>query len=63
MVGFIDSDWVGDPDDQKSTIDYVFSLGLGPLTWAYKKQHVIYLSSAESEYREKINVSHESLWI
>jgi hypothetical protein len=27
LVGFIDSDWAGDPDDQKSTAAYVFSLG------------------------------------
>jgi hypothetical protein len=38
LVGFIDSYWVGDPDDQKSTAGYVFSLGLGPVTWACKKQ-------------------------
>ena len=27
LVGFIDSDWVGDPDDRKSTVGYVFTLG------------------------------------
>jgi hypothetical protein len=31
-------DWVGDPDDRKSTAGYVFSLGSGPVTWACKKQ-------------------------
>jgi hypothetical protein len=38
LVGFTDSDWVGDPVDQKSTAGYVFSLGSGPVTWACKKQ-------------------------
>jgi hypothetical protein len=38
LVGFTDSDWVGDPDDQKSIAGYVFSLGSGPVTWACKKQ-------------------------
>jgi hypothetical protein len=38
LVGFTDSDWFGDPDDQKSTAGYVFSLGSGPATWACKKQ-------------------------
>jgi hypothetical protein len=50
LVGFTYSDWVDDPDDQKSTTCYVFSLGLGPVTWACKKQQDISLSSAEGEY-------------
>jgi hypothetical protein len=32
LVGFIDSDWVDDPCDQKSTANYVFNLGSGPVT-------------------------------
>jgi hypothetical protein len=38
LVGFTDLDWADDPDDRKSTAGYVFSLGSGPVTWAYKKQ-------------------------
>eukprot|EP00253_Pinus_taeda_P019892 PITA_19892 len=34
LVGFTYSDWAGDPDDQKSTAGYVFTLGSGPITWA-----------------------------
>jgi hypothetical protein len=50
LVGFTDSDWVDDLDDQKSTAGYVFSLGSRPVTWAYKKQQDISLSSVEAEY-------------
>eukprot|EP00253_Pinus_taeda_P027648 PITA_27648 len=32
LVGFTDSDCAGDPDDQKSTAGYVFTLGSGPIT-------------------------------
>ena len=32
LVGFTDSDWADDPDDRKSTVGYVFSLGSGPIT-------------------------------
>eukprot|EP00253_Pinus_taeda_P035699 PITA_35699 len=63
LVGFIDSDWAGDPDDQKSTTGYVFTLGLGPITSACKKQSAISLSSAESEYRGTVEVSKEALWL
>jgi hypothetical protein len=63
LVGFTDSDWAGDPDDRKSTVGYVFSLGLGPVTWACKKQQAIALSSTEAEYRVAVNASQEALWL
>jgi hypothetical protein len=56
LVGFTDLDWAGNPDDQKSTKGYVFIPGSGPVTWAYKKQHAIALSSAKAEYQATINV-------
>ena len=37
LVGFTDSDWADDPDDQKSTVGYAFSLGYGPVTWVLGK--------------------------
>jgi hypothetical protein len=61
LVGFTDSDWFNDPDDQNSTVGYVFRLGSGPVTWAYKKQQDISLSSAEVEYRAVVNASQEAL--
>eukprot|EP00253_Pinus_taeda_P029567 PITA_29567 len=63
LVGFIDSDWAGDPDDRKSTAGYVFTLGSGPITWACKKQAAISLSSAEAEYRGAVEASKEALWL
>jgi hypothetical protein len=55
LVGFTNLDWADNPDDRKYTAGYVFSLGSGPVTWAYKKQQAIVLSSAEAEYRAVIN--------
>eukprot|EP00253_Pinus_taeda_P009240 PITA_09240 len=63
LVGFTDSDWVGDPDDRKSTVGYVFTLGSGPITWACKKQGAISLSSLEAEYRGAVEASKEALWL
>eukprot|EP00253_Pinus_taeda_P007166 PITA_07166 len=63
LVGFTDSDWAGDPDDQKSIVRYVFTLGSGPITWACKKQASISLSSAESEYHGVVEASKEALWL
>jgi hypothetical protein len=61
LVGFTDLDWADDPDDRKSTAGYVLSLGLGPITWAYKKQQVISLSSSEVEYHRVVNAIQEAL--
>jgi hypothetical protein len=63
LVGFTDSDWVSDPNDRKSTIVYVFSLGSGLVTWACKKQQAIALSSAEAEYRAAVNKNQEVVWL
>eukprot|EP00253_Pinus_taeda_P012850 PITA_12850 len=61
LVGFTNSDWAGNPDDQKSTTGYVFMLGSGPITWACKKQSAISLSSAKAKYRGAIQASKETL--
>eukprot|EP00253_Pinus_taeda_P035517 PITA_35517 len=63
LVGFTNSDWVGDPDDRMSTAGYVFTLGFGLITWACKKQSAISLSSAEVEYRGSVEASKEVLWL
>ena len=63
LVGFTDSDWARDPNDQKSTTGYVFNLGYGPVTWACKKQQALVLSSAEAEYQAAVNASEEALWL
>eukprot|EP00253_Pinus_taeda_P011548 PITA_11548 len=63
LVGFTDSDWAGDHNDQKSTANYVFTLGFGPITWACKKQSAISLSSAEAKYRGAVEASKGALWL
>jgi hypothetical protein len=50
LVGFTNSYWARDPDDQKSTASYVSSLGSEPVTWACKKQHDIALYLEKEEY-------------
>eukprot|EP00253_Pinus_taeda_P019010 PITA_19010 len=63
LVGFTGSDWAGEPDDQKSIAGYVFTLGSELITWACKKQSVIYHSSVEVEYRGAIEASKEALFL
>ncbi|XP_039129056.1 uncharacterized mitochondrial protein AtMg00810-like [Dioscorea cayenensis subsp. rotundata] len=50
LVGFSDSDLVGNLDDRKSTIGMVFFLGASLITWASRKQKIVAFSSCEAEY-------------
>eukprot|EP00253_Pinus_taeda_P022057 PITA_22057 len=63
LVGFTDSDWVGDLDDRKSTVSYVFTVGSGPITWDCKKKSAIYLSSTKVEQRGVVEASKEAPWL
>ena len=63
LVGFTNSDWVGDPIDRKSTSSYVFMLAHGPIYWSSNKRYTISLSSAEAEYRGVLNATTQCVWL
>jgi hypothetical protein len=50
ILGYSDSDMVGDIDDSKNTSGVIFFLGDGTATWSSQKQRVVTLSSYEAEY-------------
>ena len=41
---------------------YTFYLGCRAITWSSKKQHIITLSSTESEYIAQMHAAKEALW-
>jgi hypothetical protein len=63
LIGFTDSDRVGDNIDRKSTSGYSLSLGSGPICCSGKKQTTIALSPAEAEYRGVVNITIQSMWL
>jgi hypothetical protein len=62
LVGFTDSDWDDDLDDQKSTIGYVFTLvqdlSLGPV-----RNNRLFHFLQQSRVPSSVNASQEALWL
>ena len=63
LVGYTDSNWVGDSIDQKSTFGYVFMFGGVPIYWYRKNQAAIALSSAKAKYRGAVNACIQAVWL
>ena len=63
LVAYLDSDYVGDIEDRKSTSGYVFLLGLGVVPWSSKKQLVVTLSTTEAEFIAAASCACQSVWM
>jgi hypothetical protein len=63
VAGFMDSDWGGDHDDQKSISAYVFKMGDCAILCKMKKQSSIALSSVEVEYMVMCQAVKEAIWL
>lgn len=50
MFGFSDNDLGSNLDDHKYTSGNCFSLGTSLITWSFKKQTLVALSSTEDAY-------------
>jgi len=52
LTCYCDVDWAWDIDSKRSTIGFYFILSGGAFSWTSKKQPIVSLSSAETEYIE-----------
>ncbi|XP_031127471.1 uncharacterized protein LOC116029561 [Ipomoea triloba] len=59
LHAFSDSDWVGCPEDRKSTSGYDVFLGSNLVSWVCKKQRTVARSSTEAEYKALADVCAE----
>ena len=50
VEGYTNSDYVGDPYNQTSTIGYIFTYDGGAISWRSESQEYMTLSTIEAEY-------------
>jgi len=63
LVGYSDSDWAGDNDDQKITSGFVFFMGDTAFTWMSKKQPIVTLYTCEAEYIAATSSVCHAIWL
>lgn len=63
LVGYSDASHGSEDLGWKSMSGYVFTIGGAAVSWSAKKQPIIALSSAESEYIALTHASKELIWI
>ncbi|KAL3514409.1 hypothetical protein ACH5RR_027126 [Cinchona calisaya] len=63
LIGFVDSDYVGDLDKRRSLTSYVFCIGGCAVSWKATLQHVVALSTTEAEYMAITEAIKEALWL
>ncbi|GJT02374.1 ribonuclease H-like domain-containing protein [Tanacetum coccineum] len=60
LVAYTDADWAGCPTTGRSTSGYCVFLGDNLLSWSAKRQHTLFRSSVEAEYKGVANVVSET---
>ena len=62
FLNTLDSGYIGDREDEKSTTGYCTFIGGNVVTWRSKKQGVS-RSSVEAEYRAMTRIACEMVWL
>ena len=61
--GFCDADYATDLDRRRSVTGYVFQVGGNTISWRSGLQHIVALSTTESEYMALAEAFKEALWL
>ena len=63
LIGWSDSNWGEDPDTHCSVEGFLFDIAGGSISWSYKKQPMVVLSTVEAEYMAASNATKEAVWL
>ena len=63
VVGYVDSDYVDNMDDRRSTTGYVFTLSGGLVCWRSTLQSPVTMSTTKAEYMAVAEAAKEALWL
>jgi len=63
LIGYLDSDWVDNPNDRRSTAGYAFGIGYTIVSWSSEKQLTVSLSSTKAEYKALCATTCEAIWL
>lgn len=63
LIGYVDSDYAGCLDSQRSTSGYIFSFDSCAVSWRPRLQDCVTLSTAEAEYMAITDVMKEAIWL
>ncbi|KAL0349996.1 UNVERIFIED_CONTAM: Retrovirus-related Pol polyprotein from transposon TNT 1-94 [Sesamum radiatum] len=63
VVGYVNSDYVGDLDDERSITGYICTLGGRPIYWKSTVQSIVALSTTEAEHMVVAEAAKEALWL
>ncbi len=63
LRGYCDADWAGDTSERRLTTGYVFFIGNGAISWNWKRQPTIALSTTEAKYMATSHCTREAIWL
>ncbi|KAH9667833.1 hypothetical protein KPL70_021191 [Citrus sinensis] len=63
VLGYVDSNFVGDLDKRRSVTSFVFTLCGGAVSWKSTLQSVVTLSTTEAEYIALTEAVKEAIWL
>ena len=62
-VGYVDSDYAGNPDTRQSTSGYIFLMAGGAVSWSSKRQPTVATSTTKAEYMALSQAAQQAMWM